>query len=72
MFPIILQPHQLLHLVRIPNLYPRNPPLVLRPLVDRPRLIFQLLVRCNDLPGNGRHDIGSGFDGLNGADGVAG
>ena len=63
--------HQRLHLPRIAQLNPRQPPLRLRARIDNPRLLLERIIRLHNLARDGRHDVGGGFDGLDGADGVA-
>lgn len=55
--PILNLTHQLLKLLSILNLYPRNPALALRSFIDSARLLLQDVIRFYDLPRHGRHDV---------------
>lgn len=69
--PIPLPIQQPLQLLDIAQLNLRQPPVALWTLVDGARCVFQHAVGFDDLSGNGGHDVGGGFDGLDGAHGVA-
>lgn len=68
---ILLLTHQPLQLTLILNLDLREPTLPLGPLIYDARFLAQHVVRLRDRARDGTEDVGGGFDGFYGADGVA-